>query len=187
MISPREPGHPGSAFYLVWSSFRRFWDFSYLWFSSLLPRLSGMDSFQLKSGRARWFSAFSTLSSAIEIAVGTSTRTLDRPDVPLITSSVKFLVNIIVDLLIISKFPIGTFTPTVNTQAGTHHTTHNFAAIWLLFRADILCLQYSWKEKCPGKSSYLRKTKLFSPTSVPQAGFLDLSRSLQSAMHFIIG
>lgn len=62
-------------------------------------------------------SAFSTLSSAIETAVSTSTRALDRPDVPLLISSVKFLVNIALDMLIISKFHVGTFKPTVDTQA----------------------------------------------------------------------
>lgn len=62
-------------------------------------------------------SAFSTLSSAVETAVGTSTRALDRPDVPLIISSVKFLVNIVLDMLIISKFHVGSINPTVNKQA----------------------------------------------------------------------
>lgn len=64
-------------------------------------------------------SAFSALSSAIETAVATSTRALDEPDVPLIISTVKFLVNIILDLLIISKVHVGSFKPTVNMQAAT--------------------------------------------------------------------
>lgn len=64
-------------------------------------------------------SAFSTLASTIETAVSTSTRALDRPDVPLLISSVKFLVNIVLDMLIISKFHVGSFSPTVNTQAIT--------------------------------------------------------------------
>lgn len=64
-------------------------------------------------------SAFSTFSSTIETAVSTSTRALDRPDVPLLISSVKFLVNISLDMLIISKFHVGSFNPSVNTQAVT--------------------------------------------------------------------
>ncbi|KAG9942790.1 hypothetical protein KCU85_g9111, partial [Aureobasidium melanogenum] len=64
-------------------------------------------------------SAFSSLSPAIETAVSTSTRALDKPDVPLIISTVKFLINIILDLLIISKVHVGNFTPTVNMQAAT--------------------------------------------------------------------
>ncbi|KAF2669637.1 hypothetical protein BT63DRAFT_455618 [Microthyrium microscopicum] len=63
-------------------------------------------------------SAFSSLSSAIETAVATATRALDKPDVPLLISSVKFAVNIVLDLLIISKFHVGKSTPTVNTQGG---------------------------------------------------------------------
>ncbi|KAL1306150.1 hypothetical protein AAFC00_004260 [Neodothiora populina] len=64
-------------------------------------------------------SALSALSSAIETAVTSSTRALDKPDVPLIISSVKFLINIILDLLDISKVHVGRFTPTVNMQAAT--------------------------------------------------------------------
>jgi Na+-driven multidrug efflux pump len=63
-------------------------------------------------------SAFSAFSSAIEYAVNTSTRALDKPDVPLVISSVKFAINIMLDLIIISKFHVGSVTPTVNMQAG---------------------------------------------------------------------
>jgi hypothetical protein len=62
--------------------------------------------------------AFSAFSSAIEYAVNTSTRALDKPDVPLVISSVKFAINIILDLIIISKFHVRSVTPTVNMQAG---------------------------------------------------------------------
>ncbi|KAG9686115.1 hypothetical protein KCU95_g11920, partial [Aureobasidium melanogenum] len=75
-------------------------------------------------------SAFSSLSSAIETAVSTSTRALDKPDVPLIISTVKFLINIILDLLIISKAHVGNFTPTVNMQAATQLAC-NMAASFL--------------------------------------------------------
>ena len=63
-------------------------------------------------------SAFSAFASAIEYAVNTSTRALDKPDVPLIISSVRFAVNIMLDLILISKFHVGSVTPTVNMQAG---------------------------------------------------------------------
>jgi len=64
-------------------------------------------------------SAFSALSSAIETAVAAATRALDQPDVPLIISSIKFAVNIILDFIIISKFHVRGVKPTVNTQAAT--------------------------------------------------------------------
>ncbi|KAH7309579.1 hypothetical protein B0I35DRAFT_359446 [Stachybotrys elegans] len=67
-------------------------------------------------------SAFSALSSAIETAVATATRALDKPDVPLVISSAKFAVNIILDFLIISRFHVGNHTPTVNMQAGIQLT-----------------------------------------------------------------
>jgi Na+-driven multidrug efflux pump len=63
-------------------------------------------------------SAFSAFSSAVEYAVNTSTRALDKPDVPLIISSVKFAINIVLDLLIISKFHVRGVRPAVNTRAG---------------------------------------------------------------------
>lgn len=63
-------------------------------------------------------SAFSALSSAIETAVAACTRALDKPDVPLIISTTKFLINIVLDLLIISKVHVGGFKPTVNMQAA---------------------------------------------------------------------
>ncbi|KAL9599256.1 MAG: hypothetical protein Q9219_003958 [cf. Caloplaca sp. 3 TL-2023] len=63
-------------------------------------------------------SSFQCLSSAIEVAVSNATRALDKPDVPLVISSVKFAVNILLDLLIISSFHVGTLKPSVNTQAS---------------------------------------------------------------------
>ncbi|KAL2402426.1 hypothetical protein ABEF95_017196 [Exophiala dermatitidis] len=63
-------------------------------------------------------SSFSVLSGAIEAAVTNASRALDHPDVPLIISIVRFAVNIILDLLLISPFHVGNFSPSVNTQAG---------------------------------------------------------------------
>ncbi|KAF2008468.1 hypothetical protein BU24DRAFT_445489 [Aaosphaeria arxii CBS 175.79] len=62
-------------------------------------------------------SAFTSLASSLETAIAYCTRALDKPDVPLVISSVKFLVNIILDFLIISKFHVGSHIPTVNDQA----------------------------------------------------------------------
>ncbi|KAE8326467.1 hypothetical protein BDV39DRAFT_193546 [Aspergillus sergii] len=62
-------------------------------------------------------SSIQALSSALETAVSCCTRALDHPDVPLFISSTKFIVNIILDLLILSKVHPGSFQPTVNMQA----------------------------------------------------------------------
>jgi Na+-driven multidrug efflux pump len=62
-------------------------------------------------------SAFTSLASSLETAIAYCTRALDKPDVPLVISSVKFAVNIILDFLIISVFHVGSHTPTVNDQA----------------------------------------------------------------------
>jgi Na+-driven multidrug efflux pump len=73
-------------------------------------------------------SAFSALSSAIETAVAAATRALDKPDVPLVISTTKFAVNIILDLLIISRFHVGSHQPTINMQAGIQLTCNMTAA-----------------------------------------------------------
>ncbi|RPB26904.1 hypothetical protein L211DRAFT_860885 [Terfezia boudieri ATCC MYA-4762] len=61
----------------------------------------------------------SALMYAIEVAVATSTRCLDQPDIPLIISIVKISGNILLDVLILSHWRLGKgwFIPTVNTQA----------------------------------------------------------------------
>lgn len=74
-------------------------------------------------------SAFSALSSAIEVAVSNATRALDKPDVPLFISSVKVVVNIFLDLLIISTFHVGNWKPDINIQAGIRLTCDATAAI----------------------------------------------------------
>ncbi|KAK5995645.1 hypothetical protein PT974_04061 [Cladobotryum mycophilum] len=61
--------------------------------------------------------SFTVLGGTIETAVASATRALDKPDVPLVISSVKFAINIILDLLIISRVHVGSFKPTVNMQA----------------------------------------------------------------------
>ncbi|KAI0883802.1 uncharacterized protein GGS22DRAFT_166127 [Annulohypoxylon maeteangense] len=63
-------------------------------------------------------SAFSALASAVETAVAAATRALDMPDIPLVISSTKFAVNILLDMLVISRFHVGRFKPTVNMQAA---------------------------------------------------------------------
>jgi len=73
--------------------------------------------------------AFSALSSAIEVAVAAATRSLDKPDVPLLISSVKFAVNIILDMMLISRFHIPQVAPSVNTQAATQLACNMVASL----------------------------------------------------------
>lgn len=63
-------------------------------------------------------SAFSALSSAVETASAAAARALDKPDVPLVISSAKFAVNIVLDLLLISRVRVTTGAISVNTQAA---------------------------------------------------------------------
>ncbi|KAF2501886.1 hypothetical protein BU16DRAFT_211451 [Lophium mytilinum] len=58
------------------------------------------------------------LSSAIQVAVSSCTRALDKPDVPFVISLIGVVCNIVLDFLIISKFHVGSFKPTILMQAG---------------------------------------------------------------------
>lgn len=62
-------------------------------------------------------SSVMALSSAMQVAVTDCTRALDNPDVPLLINSTSFIINIVLDLLIISKFHVGSWKPTINDQA----------------------------------------------------------------------
>ena len=62
-------------------------------------------------------SSVEALSSSMETVVSYCTRALDLPNIPLVISSTKFVINIMLDLLIISRFHVGSFIPTVNMQA----------------------------------------------------------------------
>ena len=62
-------------------------------------------------------SSVGALSSAMQVAVSDCTRALDNPDVPLLISSTSFVVNIVLDLLIISRFHVGSWIPTIIDQA----------------------------------------------------------------------
>ncbi|KAJ5377284.1 uncharacterized protein N7496_004693 [Penicillium cataractarum] len=57
------------------------------------------------------------LTSATEAALSSSTQALDNPDVPLIFSSAKFVINIVLDFLVISKFHVTKQNPTIVSQA----------------------------------------------------------------------
>jgi hypothetical protein len=67
-------------------------------------------------------SAFSALSSAPETAGSSATRALGYPDVPLLISSIKFAVNIMLELILISQFHVQSERPSVNTQASIRLT-----------------------------------------------------------------
>ncbi len=97
-------------------------------------------------------SAFSALSSAIETAVAAATRALDKPDVPLVISTAKFAVNIVLDMLVISRFHVGSYQPTVNMQAGiqlTCNMTAAFVGLGLLSLGDELAAPAPPREQPP--------------------------------------
>jgi Na+-driven multidrug efflux pump len=74
-------------------------------------------------------SSIEALSSALITAVSACTRALDQPDVPVVIGIVQFTVNIVLDMLLISKFHVGSFNPTVNTQALTQMACNMSAAV----------------------------------------------------------
>ncbi|PGG96019.1 hypothetical protein AJ79_09760 [Helicocarpus griseus UAMH5409] len=93
-------------------------------------------------------SAFSALSSAIEVAVANSTRALDKPDVPLIINSTKFVINTILDFLVISKFHVGNYKPTVTMQASIRLACDMTSAIvglvYFIITTSVERVAYKW-------------------------------------------
>jgi len=73
--------------------------------------------------------AFSALTSTVEVAVGYSTRALDKPDVPLLINGVKTAANIVLDMLFLSPFRVAKIKPTVNTQAAIRLSCDALAAL----------------------------------------------------------
>lgn len=114
-------------------------------------------------------SAFSAFSSAVECVVNASTRALDKPDVPLIISSAKFAINIILDLIIISKFHVSGVTPTVNMQAGIQlacNMTSAFAGLIYFVYTTSFRQRHAANEDVSGtyaKPSLPALTMLFRP------------------------
>lgn len=106
-------------------------------------------------------SAFSALSSAMEVAVANATRALDMPDDPLLISSTKVVVKIVLDLLFISTFHVGSFTPTINKQAAIRLGCDMISAIvglvYFISATSIIRqnLRLHWKGERPSIPAFL--------------------------------
>ena len=95
-------------------------------------------------------SSFAAFSSAVETAVGSATRALDKPDVLLLISAAKFSINILLDLLFISKFHVGSSKPSVNAQASIRlacDLSSAFAGMICFLYATSFRLKFSREEQ----------------------------------------
>lgn len=61
--------------------------------------------------------AFDALASTVNTAVSLGTRALDKPDVPLLMSSVQTFIQIVLELALVSTVHVKGFTPTIHTVA----------------------------------------------------------------------
>lgn len=131
-------------------------------------------------------SAVHAFTSALETAVATSTRSLDLPQIPAGISIFKVVLNIALDLAIVSPFHVGNFTPTVNTQAAIRLGCDMLSALgglaaflYLLLKRDApqgwQLARPSWSALTPflGPAAYF-----FAETAIRMAPFLWLSSSL---------
>ena len=82
--------------------------------------------------------AFSSLFSVVQYATESATRSLDRPDVPLLISVAKNVMNIVADFLFLSTFRVWTGNATVNTQGWIRLFCDGSAAV-----AGLLFFWYS--------------------------------------------
>lgn len=74
-------------------------------------------------------SSVSALSSAMQVAVSNCTRALDNPDVPLLIATISVAIKILLDLLIISKFHVGSWSPSIIDQALIRMTCDILSAL----------------------------------------------------------
>ena len=82
-------------------------------------------------------SAFPTLRPALEAADSSDTRALGHPDVPLLVSSIRFAVNIMVDLILVSRFHVRSGRPSVNTQASIRLACDVARHLWASYTSSI--------------------------------------------------
>ena len=61
-------------------------------------------------------SVFSASRSVVEVVNFNATRAFEKPDVPPLINSIKVVVNIDLDLLIISNFHVGKWTADINSK-----------------------------------------------------------------------
>ncbi|KJA18959.1 hypothetical protein HYPSUDRAFT_190332 [Hypholoma sublateritium FD-334 SS-4] len=61
--------------------------------------------------------AFDSLASTLNTAVSLGTRALDKPDVPLVMASVQTVIQIFLELALVSTVHVRGFTPTIHTTA----------------------------------------------------------------------
>ncbi|KAI9046346.1 uncharacterized protein KD926_004186 [Aspergillus affinis] len=118
-------------------------------------------------------SAFSALSSAIEAAASNATRALDKPDVPLLISTVKVVVNIVLDLLVISKFHVGSWTPNVNIQAAIRLSCDMVAAVSGLVYFIITTNRAEPRHRRPWSREVLNLSALFTLLKPGSLTFLE--------------
>lgn len=117
-------------------------------------------------------SSFSALSSAMETAVASATRAMDHPDVPLLISSIKFAVNIVLDPLLISWFHVGNFKSSVNMQASIRFACDLSSAF-----AGLLYFVYISTLKSPEPRHCISKPSIKALKVLARPGFITFIES----------
>ncbi|KAI8917535.1 hypothetical protein DFJ77DRAFT_488310 [Powellomyces hirtus] len=103
--------------------------------------------------------SFSSLFSVIQYATEAATRSLDRPDVPLLISVVKTILNIALDLLFLSTVRVWTGNPDANTQGGIRLFCDGIAAL-------VGLAYFAWTARGPGmKPSLVALKELSRPAT----------------------
>lgn len=127
-------------------------------------------------------SAFSTVFSTISTAVAAATRALDRPDIPFGISLVSTFLNIILDLIFISRVRVKGINPTVNTQAAIKLACDGSGAI-----AGLLFFLYTSKKAIRGSEVELKavtKPNWIAAKQLARAGiFTFIESAVRNALY----
>ncbi|KAL8642377.1 MAG: hypothetical protein Q9228_000930 [Teloschistes exilis] len=131
-------------------------------------------------------SSVSALSSALQVAVANCTRALDHPDVPLLIALTTVLINIILDLLIISKFHVGSWTPTIIDQALIRMACDMTAAmvglIYFLYLVQRLRRQNS-EHRSPTMSASWTRLLAALKILAPPSTYTFIESALRNALY----
>ena len=94
-----------------------------------------------RSTRYVRIAAFSYLFGSMSTSISAATRSLDRPDVPLVISICSTVLNIVLDMIFLSTFRPSHIQPTIEMQAAIRLACDGFAAfvglgyfVWTLLR-----------------------------------------------------
>jgi len=122
--------------------------------------------------------SFSSFFSVLSYAIEASTRSLDRPDVPLWISLSKTTLNIAFDLIFLSSFRVSGIHPTVNTQGSIRLACDGAGAV-----AGLLYFLYTASKTLEAGQKLPKPTLQCLKTLAKPARFTFLESAIRNGLY----